>query len=83
MILLPPTGRGPQEMPMPDEEQRAEPGRPPERKGLPWWWQMLTSAFGLGVIGYEVIFDHQDRPWIIGAGMVLAVGGKVAEKWWN
>jgi hypothetical protein len=31
------------------------------------------------VIAYETLFDRLDRPYVLGAGVTLAIGGKFAD----
>lgn len=49
------------------------------RRHIPWWWPMVPQVFGMAVIGYETLFDSLDRPYVLAAGLALALGGKFAD----
>jgi hypothetical protein len=40
---------------------------------------MVPQVFGMGVIAYETLFDKLDRPYVLAAGLALAVGGRFAD----
>lgn len=54
--------------------------KPPQDQGrIPWWWPLVPQVFGMLVIAYEAMFDKLDRPYVLAAGLTLAIGGKFAD----
>lgn len=69
----------PSALPPQDPQHELEDLGSSNHHSIPLWWPLVPQIFGMAVIAYEVLFDSLDRPYVIAAGLTLAIGGKFAD----
>lgn len=50
--------------------------QPPEPKTDPWqtWFSKVVQVAGLGIVIYEVRWEHNDRPWVLLVAAAMMTG---------
>lgn len=58
-----------------EQHETPPPGTAPPRDPWQIWFSRLVQVAGLGIMLYETMVEHTDRPWLLLCSMSMLLGG--------